>query len=227
MLVAVGAFLYFEFMYRRSDDSSSALARLEVELKASLQRQQRLEQGLEQLIDQVNGQSTEIAALGEEIVELKSPGPAAGSSQPPLTPAFAKLPESVGEQVPATNPTSDLEHKMRLVDSESIDRERMERHDRLLQEEDYDPVWAEATRARVIEVFDRLDGSGSRLNGIDCRATRCRVSVLHESQASEREFLRGFPMYISSIFPRAAMSHFSLEGAGVETVIHLSDQPVR
>ena len=131
------------------------------------------------------------------------------------------------KQALRVSPTSDLDESKKSVDSESINRDRMERHDRLLQGEDYDPVWAEATRERVIEVFDQLDGSGSRLHGVDCRATRCRVSVLHEDQASEQDFLRSFPMHISSLFPRAAMSHFRLEGGGVETVIHLSKKKVR
>jgi hypothetical protein len=219
----VGAFLYFE----RPADSNEMLARLELELNESQQRQHELEQALEHLTDLVNGQATELAALHAEVGELKARRSTIGSSEPLPTPAFTMLPGTIIEQAPTTDSIPDLEDTERLVDQESINRDRMERHDRFLQGEDYDPVWVEATRERVIEVFDQLDGSGSRLNAVDCRVTRCRVSVLHESQESEREFLRNFPMQISSLFPRAAISHFRLEGGGVESVIHLSKRPVR
>jgi hypothetical protein len=89
--------------------------------------------------------------------------------------------------------------------------------------EQVDPSWATATTERIIGAFDKTALSASRITDVDCRATRCRVTVLHHSQASKLEPQWHFRIQLGPVLPHAVMSLFTREGVGLETVIHLSE----
>ena len=221
-LVTGVAFLYIAPANRQYEEIIEQQFRFESDLKGIRKRQIQIGHELERLTELVAGIPEEISTLHSEVAQWRKLKPMQALPDLQTKPAYPGPAYQPIEQIPTMSHTSEATVSETVVDQELINRERLERQDGLFESEEYDPEWAQVTHQRIIEIFDKINESDSRLKGVECRETRCRVNVLHDNEAAEREFLYSFPMYLGQIFPRAVMNHIKLDDGIVETVIHLS-----
>jgi hypothetical protein len=92
----------------------------------------------------------------------------------------------------------------------------------ILEQEAVDAEWAGKAVARIRGALEATELKATRLLGVDCRTTACRVTVRHDDQAAAEEFQMRFTQEVSDLLPNTSMTHFDLGREGSETVIHLA-----
>jgi hypothetical protein len=100
--------------------------------------------------------------------------------------------------------------------------EHVERLDAIIQQQAVDTEWAGEAETRIRGALEFSELKTSRLMGVDCRTTACRMTVHHKDQAAAEAFQMIFIQQVGDLLPNALMTHFDLDGGESETVVHLA-----
>ena len=189
--------------------------------------QEQSERDVDRLTRSVASLTREVAALRSEMhrwLSVRTPvETTAGRAVPAVAPA-SETAIGQADLAPVASAAPDLALR---AERELASQARVARHDPLLEQEAVDPNWAPATIERIKTAFDDAGIWGSRLTDMDCRASRCRITVRHDSESAGLEFQRSFPLRLGSVLQRAVMSHFALEDGTARSIMHLSRESVR
>lgn len=99
--------------------------------------------------------------------------------------------------------------------------ERQQHIDDTFANQTRDEIWASSMTVEIEEAFQEPELSAGRLASTDCRATMCRVEVLHDTQDSMElfEFQNHLLINLAEEFPTAHTRQ--VEGPdGLRTVVH-------
>lgn len=84
---------------------------------------------------------------------------------------------------------------------------------RTLREETVDHGWARTTERAFLDAAGSRELTGSRLTGVECRSTLCKVDVEHENAQAAELWSAVFPLRIASVSSRV-MERRYVERAG-------------
>jgi hypothetical protein len=114
----------------------------------------------------------QLANLGQQVQELRATGTGANH----LGDTDAAPPSE-----PTPEPTLADELEQLRADARTLDER--------VASESVDAEWSSAAASRVRDFFLRTDMRGSRVLGVDCRTSLCRVAVEHQSARDRSRFL--------------------------------------
>ncbi len=99
--------------------------------------------------------------------------------------------------------------------------ERLETIESALLGESVDPSWSLEASRGIEQVFARGMYRQARLLGVECRATLCRVDVLHQGPEEIQQFAASFPAEVAGYANRMTMRQMLNEDGTVTTVLYL------
>lgn len=146
-------------------------------------------------VEQPKGLEDSLAALRLEIASLKHTQTQLGQSLRAMQAELAQARTTVSqtssncltqEEVLATEDPSDS-----ATISEGQFATAMDELDRQLAREPEDPQWSQQTESAIASSLQSVEGS--RLLGVECRATRCQLELLHTDIAAQEQLLAHFP----------------------------------
>jgi hypothetical protein len=156
----------------------------------------------------------EIAALRAEVALLRGQVLAQA-----VAPPEAEHPEDAGIDSGEGASGQALEQASR--EAEQRHAERLEAIQSALLGESVDPAWSLEATGGIEQVFTRGLFREARLLGVECRASLCRVEVLHQDPAELPQFTASFPAEVAAYANRMTMRQTLNEDGSVVTVLYL------
>lgn len=180
-----------------------------------------------------NGQNhmvrNEIDALQKEIRSLSSRMKTVEYQQLQQSRQMASLQQYSTAFVTAVDASDKHQSNVVEVDETTLaEREQQRFYDYMdyiensLQNEPIDQRWASDTRKTINQVFTSEEFVGANVVDIECRATLCRVEVIHDSLQAVGDFDIWWPQKLAAILPNATVDRFTLEDGSVGTSIYLA-----
>lgn len=156
----------------------------------------------------------ELAALREEVVLLR--GRVMAQT---VTRSEPEQPEDAGSDSTEVFSAKALEQAVQAAERRHADR--LEAVESALLGESVDPDWSLQASRGIEQVFARGMFRQARLLGVECRASLCRVDVLHAGQADLPQFTASFPAEVAAYANRMTMRQTVNEDGSVTTVLYL------
>jgi hypothetical protein len=72
------------------------------------------------------------------------------------------------------------------------DEERLVYASFVFESEGFDPRWANESRSTILTGLEGLATKGTRIEGVECRSSLCRVQLKHDSPDIGETFLKAF-----------------------------------
>lgn len=156
----------------------------------------------------------EIAALRAEVALLRGQVLAETAAR-----SEAEHPEDTG--IDSEEGTSGQALEQASREAEQRHAERVEAIEAALLGESVDSAWSLEASGGIEQVFTRGLFREARLLGVECRASLCRVEVLHRSPAELPQFTATFPAEVAAYANRMTMRQTLNEDGSVITVLYL------
>jgi hypothetical protein len=91
----------------------------------------------------------------------------------------------------------------------------------VLQQEIADPAWSAEVFALIDDAVASEELAATSVQDVECRATLCRVEVVHESLEAKSAFEQQFFTAVAQVLPQAMLHTATHEDGSARTVMYL------
>ena len=93
-----------------------------------------------------------------------------------------------------------------------------------LRDEDVDPEWADRMHGNITKLLATDAARDTEVYDIDCRSTRCELSMGHASEAAAMAFQDKIASALGRLLPSVHFEYIELGGGATETIVHLATE---
>ena len=87
-----------------------------------------------------------------------------------------------------------------------------------------DAAWSEKTTEALYQALLEDELKHSLIDRVECRATLCRLDVIHDNAEDLAEFELWLPAKVGEVLPKMAMEHREHPDGSVDTIVYLARQ---
>jgi hypothetical protein len=176
------------------------------------------------VVDDVNVLRQEVVRLRTDLAALQAQMRVTQSTRG----VAGAAPASVAEGTAFGGELSEEELKAQEVEAAARDHQRslarMQAYEASLRAESIDAAWSNEAVDALKEAFTSQELSATGLQDIECRATLCRIEVVHADEEKRREFERTFVEKVAPVLPSAVMHTEEHEDGSSATTVYLARQ---
>jgi hypothetical protein len=114
------------------------------------------------------------------------------------------------------------ERQRREAEHEHLLRAQAEANEAAFQQEATEPTWAGEAREVIARAVAAEELAGTSVQGVECRATLCRMEVTHSDQHARSVFAHHFLVAVAPLLPQAMVQAVENTDGSVRTALYLA-----
>jgi hypothetical protein len=116
------------------------------------------------------------------------------------------------------------EQDRQALEAETREHMRLEAAaaERALQKQEVDVAWSTEARALIVGAAANEDLAATSVDDVECRATLCRVRVIHPDAQAQAAFESEFPAAVAHLLPQLMVAPVEADGDPASSILYLA-----
>jgi hypothetical protein len=169
--------------------------------------------------DEINALKREMARLRADLSALRDQFKKHAESQPAV--AMGSIPEPAEEVIPPDPLEQEEQEAAMMAQDRTIRIARMQLLEANLRAETIDNGWSIDARNVIQQALTNTELKDTSVQGIECRATLCRLEVAHQDVSQRVEFEHHFGFKVYHLLPSLIMHTEENDDGSSRTLVYL------